>query len=756
MNKKAFSMIEILISVSIIIILAIVATTTSNNLKNNSNNSKVVSDLNTIENSLVSFKEQSGSLPLPNWNNNFFDKNWSYVHSFTSTWAFWVYGKFTENSLEKRFLDITPLDPRTNQYYSYGVTKDSNQFEIAWVIWEKDNYISKIVWDYTAEDWLYSIIREYNWPNFISDKSTNLPYNPEEKVLIATDTNWNIYKKWDTINNNTWNNLEIFFSDWSTSIITPWTIVNLNELDFPKENNLVSKINLFLQAWSIWTKATRLWEESSFDIVTSDTTASVRWTIFKVEVLANSSTEVHVIKWKVEVIDNRNTIAIPIEVLEWEPQKTKNSTKTIIEDVTNPVIIEELFPIHVLDNSLAIGTITEVIKEKIEIDHEIKDCYLEDQLVRNLDSIKWYTQKYVSYPGICTTPIERTCENWTLTWNNNFKYKSCIVKMPNQCDPYNANWFVWDEPINIWDETVITKSSNIQYQWYNVWTKNISITVKCKDWIEYEIIDESENNTCNTWNWFTDDGDGSCICESWKNFFEWGCYENPFGGDYELVKIVDEINNTTGYWFNSSTWYNNYYYWLTNISGKWKLWIDLWWNFGLVFDTISVSTSSELIYFYDFNWPKKYLSSQFWKIRLFDNNGIVIRNSNTLSSNKNIQIQFEWNSWNEISWILSISQTWTNTIDFNWNYNLKLINVENIRIYKKNTNPSAAQVPTIPEWVNNWYGCSSCPNWYYKTWSSCLWYKYKRCNWVTWENICEEKISCSRWYSKEWSWTYIQ
>jgi type II secretory pathway pseudopilin PulG len=75
MNKKAFSMIEILISVSIIIILAIVATTTSNNLKNNSNNSKVVSDLNTIENALVSFKMETNSIAIPGGNNNNFDKD---------------------------------------------------------------------------------------------------------------------------------------------------------------------------------------------------------------------------------------------------------------------------------------------------------------------------------------------------------------------------------------------------------------------------------------------------------------------------------------------------------------------------------------------------------------------------------------------------------------------------------------------------------------------------------------------------------
>jgi hypothetical protein len=42
-----------------------------------------------------------------------------------------VYGSITEDTIAKKYLDILPLDPRTNSYYSYGKTKNTNQFEIA-------------------------------------------------------------------------------------------------------------------------------------------------------------------------------------------------------------------------------------------------------------------------------------------------------------------------------------------------------------------------------------------------------------------------------------------------------------------------------------------------------------------------------------------------------------------------------------------------------------------------------------------------
>lgn len=299
MKKWAFSFVEVIIVVTIIILLWIVAITVNNNMLDKSNNSKVVADVQTLDTSMRSYKTEENALILPGGNINFFSQSWTYVHE--SSDAYWAYGKFTEDTLAKRYLDLIPLDPRTNQYYTYWVKMDSEaQFEIAWVVSEDWNFIARMTWDYNGVGWISSLIRQYNWPNFVRDGYHYLPYNPQERILIATDINWKIYSQGDTITNDTGSDLEIYFSDWSVSVIKAWTSITLLELDFPKENDLVSYVKLYLNAGSIWTNATRLDDWSTFEIFTEDTTASVRWTSFEVNLSSNTTT-VRVKEWEVNV-----------------------------------------------------------------------------------------------------------------------------------------------------------------------------------------------------------------------------------------------------------------------------------------------------------------------------------------------------------------------------------------------------------------------------------------------------------------------
>lgn len=323
-NKKAFSFVEILIVVSILGLLTIMWIASRNWYVENRDNAKVISDTQTITSALESFSTETQSLPMPGWNINFFAKDTSYIHSYDDSETFWVYGSLTETTLAKRYLDSLPLDPRTNSYYSYGKTKDTNEFEIASIQVNDYEPIAMVVWNYTAETGPYNLIREYNWPNFVYDWSkTNLPYNPDELLLIATDSDWNIYKQWDTISTQAWETKEIFFSDGSVSVIQENSSLTLNELDFKWENNLNTVVKLGLQAGRIWTKATSLNDNSEFEIYTSDTAAAVRWTIFWV---FDNSTVV-LIEWKIDVFEaNSNGIADitnkeTIEVLKWEAHK---------------------------------------------------------------------------------------------------------------------------------------------------------------------------------------------------------------------------------------------------------------------------------------------------------------------------------------------------------------------------------------------------------------------------------------------------
>lgn len=319
-NKKWFSIIEIIITISIIVLLAVIWISSKRWYDENVSNTKVVADTKTINNALEQYIQENKTLPNPGWNTNYFKIDTSYAHAYEDIDTFWVYGSLTEETLPKQYLDILPLDPRTNSYYSYGKAKNSNEFEVAsiqmidWVV------VSKVIWNYTAENWPYNLIREYNWPNFVYNWSeTNFPYNPDELILIATDKEKNVYREWDTIeialNGDVTLNwkpeivtsatgwLELFFSDWSVSILEPNSKLTLNKLNFKGKDNLNTLVQLWLEAWQIWTKATKLNDNSEFEIYTSDSSAAVRWTIFWV-IKTASDTDVIVLEWEVAILEN--------------------------------------------------------------------------------------------------------------------------------------------------------------------------------------------------------------------------------------------------------------------------------------------------------------------------------------------------------------------------------------------------------------------------------------------------------------------
>ena len=343
-GKKAFSIVEILIAISILVLLAVVWLSSKQWWDNTRDNTKAIADTETINNALEAYSQDNPILPLPGWNNNSFKVDATYSHLYNDAETFWVYGSFTENTLAKKYLEVLPLDPRTNSYYAYGKTKDTNQFEIASVHIVDWAATSKVVWNYTAEVGPYSLIREYNWKDFIYNNSTeNFPYNPDELVMTVTTQSWAVYRVWDTIKVWTGEKLEIYFSDGSTAIL--WdsareSILVLNELDFPKSDSLTTLVKLALWAGTIWTRATNLNEESEFEIYTTDSTAAVRWTEFWVSKMntdilgSGTGTEILVLEWEVDVVPasnpiNDSNILLSDTELEFEIPSNINLRKTV-------------------------------------------------------------------------------------------------------------------------------------------------------------------------------------------------------------------------------------------------------------------------------------------------------------------------------------------------------------------------------------------------------------------------------------------
>ncbi|RKW22323.1 hypothetical protein D8B46_05610 [Candidatus Gracilibacteria bacterium] len=311
-NKFAFTFVELLIVISILIIITIVIVKVVSDSSDKTSNTRVQADLMSISNSLNLMYDSEKSLPLPDGNRTYFKSNGAYSHeNFQSETesAFGAYGKVTEKILPKKYLSEIPLDPRTNQYYSYGLLKEGNAFDVAGVTKNGEEFKARVVGSYRGDKGLSGLIREYNGPRFVMDGEYFLPYNPEKIILTATDKNKNIFKEKDKLaynNGEFFKNGEkiiaeitevdgkrfydLFFSDGNMGRLE-LTGINKVELEFGKnngefvfENNLKSKVSLFLNAGKLWLFASDLKEsESKFDIGTQDLTAAVRGTIFIVD-----------------------------------------------------------------------------------------------------------------------------------------------------------------------------------------------------------------------------------------------------------------------------------------------------------------------------------------------------------------------------------------------------------------------------------------------------------------------------------------
>jgi len=549
-GRKAFSLVEIIIAVSIITLLAVIWFSSKAWWDEAKDNTKVISDTKTINNALESYSQENPNLPMPGWNTNFYASNASYMHSYDDTDTFWVYGSLTEETIAKKYLDVLPLDPRTNSYYAYGKTKASNQFEIASVHLINWDPFAKVIWNYTGENGPYNLIREYNWSDFVyNDSTSNLPYNPEELVLIVTDENWKIYREWDTIDlTSSATDLEIYFSDGSTSVLEAGSELTLNKLNFKNDNNLNTLVKLVLSTGTIWTKATNLnqeWDASEFEVYTSDSTAAVRGTIFSVK-KTGTETETVVIEWNVELFETINYV----EVLQWqEAEKWANITTTdelkvdksrwekpkvkivrkspwswVVSETTtvdgskNPPAFKTNKSVRSEDSETVIRKENDIIaatscrnpaNDKEIIDWDSVDLYNTPDEVYTSPNVAWD-------PCVVNTTITRTCNNWILEWDDNYKYESCVILPSSACnssttflhsgDNYSHNWIlalatwtgVYIEPIPNWN---ITHKINIECDgaWGTTYVSNISDTHNCNDHyslVSGNCIADTQNTTC--------------------------------------------------------------------------------------------------------------------------------------------------------------------------------------------------------------------------------------------------------------------
>ena len=558
--------------------------------------------------------------------------------------------------------------------------------------------------NYTAENWPYGLIREYNGADFVyNDSKQNLPYNPQELVLIATDSQWNIFREWDTIKvdniGNIYKNetilyswtadLELFFSDGSVSILEKDSQLTLTKLNFPKENNLTTFVKLTLQSGKIWTKATSLNDESEFQVSTTDSTAAVRWTIFSVAKDINGTTT-QVIIWKVEVTQNQTQDSKEIT--------DKQSIKTTQNSIDTPAtiqdaIIEEFQTNIKFSTNTAIRTADEIaslivnnedwkVKEIEQI--EKYNCMFEWEEIQDWTTITAYKNKEVPAWSTCQSRT-KTCVKWNIEWDNTFKYNSCVVLAPNQCPIYNEDLFNSSTPTNKNTSIDIEKTTTLA-NWNITYKRNVT----CNTDLTYTVNSNTiKNLSCNTW---------YQVNASWDNCEAVPATCTIWWAGSDLTNIWTEVGSDCIYTISSFP---------LNASSKWIQ------EFNLESDG----------YIVKINW-----------------------NPITLISWKNYwdEIKFKWNN---LTKVFLIQNNWTN-IYLDWT----LINLTKIEIIKATWGVWAGWTPTVHLW------CGDCPSWtYYRNEKHTL-----RANWDDIQYCSNINLVCRKvhrkrerkWVWKNETWTY--
>ncbi|MDD3645937.1 MAG: FecR family protein [Candidatus Gracilibacteria bacterium] len=549
--KSAFSFVEVIIVISVIVLLAVVALNANTSYKEKANTVKVESDSKTLKESFTQYYQEMGTLPMPGGNNNYFKDDGSYGHTGSPT-NFGVHGYVTADTLPNKYINYLPLDPKTNQFYAYGKTlTGATQFEIASVIWKNALPETKLEGNYPGETGPISLIREYNGPNFVMDKSkTSFPYNPEELLLTAKI---NSYSGSVTINGNDFNienttlvsgdeivvpaggYAELYFSDGSSSVLgdssTNSTLV-LADMAYKAENNLVTKIKLALNAGTLWTNATSLNDESEFNVFTADASAAVRGTVFGVSKVDENTTNISVEVGKVAVAK----VSLYGEGVKLEEAIKLNAIDTLpIYDTTGTTVTDGGETYINVDEGIDSPKGINITSANLPIGGTI------EKINYNLSSLENVALKLKS--------ISRNTDDayTTLTFKNKRAYSGAMLFVGN-----NANGSICNSADNDFVCTT-TPTPTVSGSQKVKLCKDISLGAEtlqtCTHSIEVNLglnaEQTPEDSDRETKENLVNDDDFKCS----DNFerFNGGCVENSLGDDWDLVAYAPYNENITLY-----------------------------------------------------------------------------------------------------------------------------------------------------------------------------------------------------------------
>ncbi|MDP2090500.1 MAG: FISUMP domain-containing protein [Candidatus Gracilibacteria bacterium] len=135
-NKQAFTLIELVIVLVILSILGLIAFFTLSGYSTSARDSARISDISRMRTVIELFNVEGGKYPLPT---NFVEV----TYSGATVWNQGIFGETMKVNTNK--LDRIPVDPISESYYTYSLTKKGNEFELGGIMEGNDitqNYLN--------------------------------------------------------------------------------------------------------------------------------------------------------------------------------------------------------------------------------------------------------------------------------------------------------------------------------------------------------------------------------------------------------------------------------------------------------------------------------------------------------------------------------------------------------------------------------------------------------------------------------------
>ena len=227
-NIKAFTLVELIVVITILTILWTIAFISLQWFSRTARDSSRISDLKNIEKVLSLYHLRESSLPLPT--------KWEEItYSWAEVWTQWTFWEDTRKILwSKGQISTNPSDPLTLNEYSYSITNTKQEFQI-WVALE--------VWGFAMNHW----------------DITNSTY--------AWDNVWYSYIRW------TYNQIMTKVSTWTIDYviavptIISWDIYITDVVSLMNENKLAYNWSSNLPHSYSWTIYNMKWEDVNYSLV---------------------------------------------------------------------------------------------------------------------------------------------------------------------------------------------------------------------------------------------------------------------------------------------------------------------------------------------------------------------------------------------------------------------------------------------------------------------------------------------------------